>query len=254
MGVGSTLATQQGLDFGFRFGATELPALRAELLELGRIRICPAIAPAAAAALQAELTASPDWVRTLRQGGIERELDAPALAALAPAHLRAVEQLAVQGDDAVFRFLHDAIRISPVSAERQARGWLLDACAEAFNAPAALDLIGELTGEEVRSFRGDATRYLPGHFLTTHNDGRKHGKRVLAVVLNLSQWHIDWGGLMLFHGAYGAAHCAWTPAFNTLNLFSVPQDHSVTMVTQLARAPRLTVSGWFYADQSAADD
>ena len=254
MGLGSTLATQQGLDFGFVFGAAELPALRAELQQLGRIRVCPAIAPAAAAALQVELTASPDWVRTLRQGGIERELDAQTLATLAPAHLRAVEQLAVQGDDTVFRFLHDSIRISPVSAERRARGWLLDACAEAFNAPATLALIGELTGEEVRSFRGDATRYLPGHFLTTHNDGRKHGKRVLAVVLNLSQWHIDWGGLMLFHGAYGAAHCAWTPAFNTINLFSVPQDHSVSMVTPLARAPRLTVSGWFYAEQAETDD
>lgn len=251
--MGSTLAIQQDLDFGFQFGAAELPALRAELQQLGRIRVCPAIAPAAAEALQAELTASPVWVRTLRQGGIERELDAQTLAALAPAHVRAVEQLAVQGDDTVFRFLHDSIRISSVSAERQARGWLLDACAEAFNAPATLDLIGDITGEEVRSFRGDATRYLPGHFLTTHNDGRKHGKRVLALVLNLSQWHIDWGGLMLFHGAYGAAHCAWTPAFNTLNLFSVPQDHSVSMVTPLARAPRLTVSGWFYADQPRAD-
>ena len=248
------MAIQQDLDFGFQFGASELPALRAELQQLARIRVCPAIAPAAAEALQAELTASAHWVRTLRQGGIERELDAQTLATLAPAHLRAVEQLAVQGDDTVFRFLHDSIRISPVSAERQARGWVLDACAEAFNAPATLALISELTGEEVRSFRGDATRYLPGHFLTTHNDGRKHGKRVLAVVLNLSQWHIDWGGLMLFHGAYGAAHCAWTPAFNTINLFSVPQNHSVTMVTPLARAPRLTVSGWFYADQSVADD
>ena len=148
----------QGLDFRLVVGAAELPGLRAELHELGRIRICPAIAPTAAAALQAELTASTDWARTLRQGGIERELDAQTLAGLAPAHLRAIEQLAVQGDDTVFRFLHDAIRISPVSAERKARGWLLDACAEAFNAPATLDLIGELTGEEVRSFRGDATR------------------------------------------------------------------------------------------------
>lgn len=146
--------------------------MRAELRELRRIRVCPAIAPAAAAVLQAELTASTDWVRTLRQGGIERGLNAQTLAGLAPAHFRAVEQLAVRGDDTVFRLLHDVFRISPVSAERKARGWLLDACAEALNAPATLDLIGELTGEEVRSFRGDATRYLPGHFLTTRNDGR----------------------------------------------------------------------------------
>lgn len=68
------------------------------------------------------------------------------------------------------------------------------------------------------------------------------------MVLNLNRRHLDWGGLMVFHNAYAAAHRAWTPAFNTINLFSVPQDRSVTMVTPLARAARLTVSGWFYAD------
>ena len=72
--------------------------------------------------------------------------------------------------------------------------------------------------------------------------------RVLAAVLNLSHWSIDWGGVMLFHNTDGSAHTGWTPSFNALNLFSVPQDHSVSMVTPLARAPRLAVAGWFYAD------
>jgi len=184
----------------------------------------------------------------MRQGNTERELDAETLAALSTPHLTAIEQLARQGDDTVFRFLHDAIRIPKTSLGRQQRGTLLDACSEALNSAATLAMVSELTGTTVRSFRGDATRYLPGHFLTTHNDGRRHGKRVLAFVLNLSDWHIDWGGLMLFHDDHGDASCAWTPRFNCANLFSVPQYHSVSCVTPLARAPRLTVSGWFYAD------
>lgn len=235
-------------DFSLGIAPGELAGLRAQLSELGRIRVSPAIDPAAADALRDELAASGDWVRTMRQGNTEREVDAATLAALSPPHLAALESLARQGDDTVFRFLHDAIRIPKDSQGRRERGMLLDACSEALNSAATLNLVSELTGTPVRSFRGDATRYLPGHFLTTHNDGRRHGKRVLAFVLNLSDWHIDWGGLMLFHDDHGDASCAWTPRFNTANLFSVPQFHSVSCVTPLARAPRLTISGWFYAD------
>ena len=235
-------------DFSLAIAPGVVAPLREQLASIGRIRVAPAIEPVAAQALRQELTDSAAWVRTMRQGSTERELDADTLATLAPSHLAAIENLARQGDDTVFRFLHDAIRIPKDAAIRRERGMLLDMCSEALNAPAMLDLIGELTGTEVRSFRGDATRYLPGHFLTTHNDGRRHGKRVLAFVLNLSDWHIDWGGLMLFHDDFGDAKCAWTPRFNSVNLFSVPQFHSVSCVTPLARAPRLTVSGWFYAD------
>lgn len=195
-------------DFSLAIAPGDVAQLREQLASIGRIRVAPAIEPAAAQALRQELTDSTAWVRTMRQGNTERELDAATLAALAPTHLAALEQLSRQGDDTVFRFLHDAIRIPKDSAGRLERGMLLDLCSEALNSPTTLDLIGELTGVPVTSFRGDATRYLPGHFLTTHNDGRRHGRRVLAFVLNLSDWHIDWGGLMLFHDDRGDAQCA----------------------------------------------
>lgn len=235
-------------DFALSVSSGDVPQLRSQLATDGRVRVASALDPAAAEALRQELTASTAWVRTMRQGNTERELDAETLAALSPPHLAALEQLAHQGDQTVFRFLHDAIRIPRDSQGHQQRGMLLDACSEALNSSATLALVSELTETKVSSFRGDATRYLPGHFLTTHNDGRRHGKRVLAFVLNLSDWHIDWGGLMLFHDDHGDAKCAWTPRFNSANLFSVPQFHSVSCVTPLARAPRLAVSGWFYAD------
>lgn len=240
--------TVTAFDFALVIAPGDVPQLRSELAADGRVRVAPALDPAAAAALREELSESTAWVRTMRQGNSERELDAATLAALSPAHLTAIEQLARQGDETAFRFLHDAIRIPKDSVGHRDRGTLLDACSEGLNSAATLDLVSELTGTTVRSFRGDATRYLPGHFLTTHNDGRRHSTRVLAFVLNLSDWHIDWGGLMLFHDGHGDATCAWTPRFNSANLFRVPQFHSVSCVTPLARAPRLTVSGWFYPD------
>ena len=38
------------------------------------------------------------------------------------------------------------------------------------------------------------------------------------------------------------------PSFNTLNLFTVPQLHSVSMVANYVTAERLAVTGWFRVD------
>lgn len=236
------------LDFNLRIDPAWLDGLRGELNRAGRLRIDPALDESAAEALRAELAASTDWTLTWRQGPAEREADPATLARLSPAQLTALEAFARAGDQHTFRFMHDAIRVSPKAEGRAARGMLLDRLVDALNAPATLDKISALTGEPVRYFNGDATRYRPGHFLTTHNDGRKHGKRVVAMVLNLSPWHIDWGGLMLFHDAGGQSATAWVPQFNTANLFLVPQDHSVTWVNALAPQQRIAVAGWFYAD------
>ena len=236
------------LDFSLRIAPDDLPRLRSELATSGRVRIEPALAEDAAAALAQELAQRSEWALTWRQGSAERELDAATLAKLSPAQCAALEQFARAGDEHTFRFMHDAIRVAPDPSNRQARGWLIDRLVDDLNAPEILARLADLTGEPVRSFRGDATRYRTGHFLTTHNDGRKHGKRVAALVINLVRWHIDWGGLMLFHDAHGDATCGWTPRYNAANLFLVPQDHSVTWVNALAPHPRIAVAGWFYAD------
>ena len=235
-------------DFTLRIDPAALDGLRDELQGAGRLRIDPALDEAAVEALRAELSASAEWALTWRQGPAEREADPATLARLSPAQLTALEAFARAGDEHTFRFMHDAIRVSPKAEGRAARGMLLDRYVDALNAPETLDKISALTGEAVRYYNGDATRYRPGHFLTTHNDGRKHGKRVAALVLNLTPWHIDWGGLMLFHDGGGQSATAWVPRFNTANLFLVPQDHSVTWVNALAPEPRIAVAGWFYAE------
>lgn len=38
----------------------------------------------------------------------------------------------------------------------------------------------------------------------------------------------------------------YVPAFNALNIFSVPQTHAVSMVTRFAQFPRLSVTGWIH--------
>ena len=58
-------------------------------------------------------------------------------------------------------------------------------------------------------------------------------------------WRPDWGGLLLFHDDDGQIDLGLVPAFNVLNLFAVPREHSVSVVAPFAAEPRLTITGWF---------
>ena len=58
-------------------------------------------------------------------------------------------------------------------------------------------------------------------------------------------WRAEWGGLLLFKDDAGEVVEAFTPGFNVLNVFRVPQAHAVSMVTPFAGAPRLSITGWW---------
>lgn len=122
----------------------------------------------------------------------------------------------------------------------------MDRLLEAMNTAPALEMWRELTGDpDVGLVDGQATRYLPGHFLTRHDDDVEGKNRVAAYVLNLSpEWASEWGGLLQFHDAAGEVTGAMVPGFNVLNLFRVPQSHSVSIVAPFAPAPRYSITGW----------
>ena len=224
--------------------------LTEEFAATGRVRISDALDPAAAHNLYDDLLASNHWARTFRQGKAVREITPEQLAVLKPQQLAALEVFARAGAEDAFRFLYDAIRTPFEASERVRRGLMTDRLNEALAAPAQLDLLRRITGDSaIVRLSLDATRYLPGHFLTRHSDGISDGHRVVAMVLNLSpHWLADWGGLLQFHDEAGDISRALTPTFNTLHLFAVPQWHSVSMVTPLAPAPRISLAGWLYRD------
>ena len=60
-------------------------------------------------------------------------------------------------------------------------------------------------------------------------------------------------GLLLFHGKDGRIVEGFNPVFNSLSLFRVPQDHSVTQVTSFAPRDRLAISGWFLRAPDESD-
>ena len=85
---------------------------------------------------------------------------------------------------------------------------------------------------------GHATAYGPGDFLTVHDDDVPGKNRVAAYVYGLTPlWRPEWGGILFFHGDDDASVSGLVPRFNTLDLFAVPQRHSVSLVTPSAVDP-----------------
>ena len=117
----------------------------------------------------------------------------------------------------------------------------------ALNSERVLSAMSEMTGVGDLNYASmQATRFVPGQFLTRHKDVVEQEGRKLAYVFNLSpEWHPDWGGLLQFFNEDGTTTESWTPNFNTLSLFTVENSHSVTYLTPFAKKPRYALTGWF---------
>lgn len=89
-----------------------------------------------------------------------------------------------------------------------------------------------------------ATCYDKGCFLGDHRDDHNPVNRV-AFVLNLTRkWKIDWGGFLLIGGNSNGPPRIIPPIWNSITLFRIPVDHSVTCVSQAATERRYAISGW----------
>lgn len=146
-----------------------------------------------------------------------------------------------------FQFIFDRLRLG------QARGMglpipqaLYDLHA-LFNSEEWLAFARDLTGDDrITYVDAQATRYLPGHFLNSHTDEHEGAGRLYAYVLNLTpRWRAEWGGLLMFLDDEGGVAETFTPAFGTLNVFRVPQDHAVSMVAPFAGGARHSITGWW---------
>jgi Rps23 Pro-64 3,4-dihydroxylase Tpa1-like proline 4-hydroxylase len=143
-----------------------------------------------------------------------------------------------------FQFRYDVIRLNEKSAG------LLAEFRDFMSSPDVVQVMRQIVGAGDIAFAdAHASRYQPGHFLTTHDDHLDTMGRRAAYVMNLTpKWRPDWGGLLQFFDRRGDVVRAFTPGYNLLNLFRVPQAHNVSWVTPLAAAPRYAVTGWLRAE------
>lgn len=117
---------------------------------------------------------------------------------------------------------------------------------EFVNSDEYLDFIREITGfEEVAFADSMATAYAANQFLSEHDDGIGGKNRLLATVFSFTPyWRLDWGGLLQFMGPDGHLEAGLMPTFNSLNMFAIPAQHSVSFVTPFAEETRYSITGW----------
>jgi len=203
------------------------------------------LAPACALALHAHLD-SAEWSLVLNSGEKVFDLGREARTALTPDKLQNLMLGLHQQAQAGFQFLFESIRVPEDATQRRADPTLLNRFADFMNTPETLTLLRTITNVPAIAFAdAQATAYGPGHFLTTHDDNVAGKNRFAAYVMNLTPaWTPDWGGLLQFLDGDRHVAQAWTPRFNALNLFAVPQPHAVTLVAPFAPTRRIAVTGW----------
>jgi Rps23 Pro-64 3,4-dihydroxylase Tpa1-like proline 4-hydroxylase len=192
------------------------------------------------------LRESTEWRRVLNSGDKLFELDRAHQQSLSEEQRTALD-LAVYGRARrEFQFRYETIRVPDEEPERRARNKDLCRFASWLSGGPARDLLRTVTGEPRIAFAdAQATAYGPGDFLTEHDDAVAGKGRLAAYVLGLSpEWRISWGGLFLLHAPDGARAEALAPGFNRLNLFRVPQVHSVSEVTRAVPYRRYSITGW----------
>jgi SM-20-related protein len=221
--------------------------LRARYRDAGLVQIQPFLAPDAAERVRAHLLDRSDWSLIIQTGSPQLlEFDRATQQTLGAAKIEAFTRFAAPAAPSEFRYAYDRIIAVEGEAERREGDTILAEFADLMSSPPVLDLFREITGSDAIDFADvQATRYRAGHFLTKHHDRKKGSRRIAAYVMGLSDnWLAEWGGLLLFHDARGDIAQGLTPRMNALTLFSVPQDHSVSLVAPFCPAPRLSITGW----------
>ena len=218
--------------------------LAEEYRRAGRLHIAEFLVAEDAERLYHFLKGSDAWRLIVNQGDKLFELDRAAQAALSAEGRRELERAVHASARYGFQYLYESIRVPDEDSAREANGDDLNAFARFLSSPETLDFFRSF-GIEADFADAQATAYGLGHFLSVHDDDFPGKRRKAAYVFNLTpNWRAEWGGLLMFHRDDGHIDEALTPSFNALNLFAVPQPHSVSMVAPFAPARRYSVTGW----------
>ena len=218
--------------------------------ERGRVTIEPFLAGEGAEELREHLLGRRDWRLAIQPGGSRFvEVEEKDFEAMSPAQREALSRAAAPSEPSGFHYLFDQIVAVGNTPDNREPDTPLGRFAAFLSSGTVLDLVRDISGAADIAFaEARATRYRPGHFLTIHDDRHEATHRRVAYTFGLSPvWRAEWGGLLLFHDRAGHVEQGLVPRMNSLNLFAVPQDHSVSLVAPFAPEPRYSVTGWLRA-------
>jgi Rps23 Pro-64 3,4-dihydroxylase Tpa1-like proline 4-hydroxylase len=231
--------------------ALDLDALTAAFAAERRLQVPDFLDAPSAVWTWDQLANATPWGLVFNEGGRVVELDNAQLRAMTPQQIGQIYAGVNERAKTGYQFLYHMFPLATEYFNTASQLPLLQVY-EWLNSEATLDWLRALTGRpDIRWAHAQATLYAKGHFLKSHSDLEPgHNRRAVAFVLNMTQgWQRDWGGYLQFFNDRHDVELAWYPSFNTLNLFAVPHDHSVEMVTNFAGGKRLAITGWLRTDE-----
>jgi len=218
----------------------------------GRVHLPGFLVPPAAEQIHRYLAQSAEWSLVLHDGTHVREATPEQRRHADEVWEREMAAFAYARAREGFEFLYEHRKVADDPRERAADASPVARFVDFLNSPVFLEFARRLTGQpDIVRADAQATRYRPGDFLTQHDDFDKTGRKLrrAAYVFNLTpRWQADWGGQLQFIGPDGHVTEAWVPRFNALNVFAVPQPHSVSIVAPFAVGARYSVTGWLLAN------
>ena len=227
----------------------DLCRLRQRFKKNGRIQIRDILSSDGAKLLSTTIRDHHKWNLVTNINGRHMDLDAAGMAKLSTDDLiRFRHEVHAQAREN-FQYLFSNYPLYDAYHKGSLDNRVLQNLFAFINSKPMLTLVRHICADSSISFAdAQLTRYEAGHFLTEHDDDVAGKNRRCAFVLNMTPyWRPDWGGLLQFFGKNNNIEEAFTPCFNALNIFRVPQKHSVSSVAPFANAPRLSVTGWFRA-------
>ncbi len=226
--------------------ALDISALASRFAQNGRLQIANFLAGETAASLHALLRERMDWRQVLNSSERIVELDRDARAMMSAQQHAALDDAIYAAARTGFQYRYETIRVPDEEEARRVSDDPLAAFASWLSSGEPRAFLRTVTGSAGIAFAdAQATAYGPGDFLTGHDDAVAGRNRHAAYVLSLNPvWRTEWGGLLVFHAGDDGWLQAVEPRFNTLNLFRVPQLHSVSEVTRAAAYRRYSITGW----------
>lgn len=211
----------------------------------GRVHIPDLLTAQSAADLHDCLSTQTPWQLSLNIGQRHLDLAHEQLPLIPPDKRELMTRAMVEQARHGFQYVFDNYPLYDIYQSGRRDHPLLHAH-EFLNGPPFLDFVREVTQVAGITFAdSQATRYSAGHFLTAHDDDVAGKNRRVAYVLNMTpQWRADWGGILQFIDRDGHIAEGYVPKFNALNLFRVPQLHSVSYVAPSAGQSRYSITGW----------
>jgi Rps23 Pro-64 3,4-dihydroxylase Tpa1-like proline 4-hydroxylase len=220
--------------------------LHSTLVEKGRLQIPNFLTPQTAESLHTLLVNNNTWFTTYNHGGEHSECPAEDIAKLSQQHRNQFFVRTYQEARSGFQFIFNQYAITTAIESGENTGHPLHHMHDFVNSDHFLNYMRTLTGRpEIAKSDSYASQYLPGHFLTSHDDLHSTEQRIAAYTISLTKnWREDWGGHLVFFDQAGNIEEGYKPSFNTLNIFFMPKMHSVQYVSPFAGTPRTSFLGW----------